>query len=106
MSCFGDVARRLQETALDEATKGKQYIHSCLSRKQYGEGLKADCCSTGSAFLGGKKCEEGRCIHMKYYKTAEGDDVGILDGSAAESALPHVEPVSGGVDEGKKPHIF
>ncbi|WZZ58293.1 hypothetical protein YC2023_058400 [Brassica napus] len=30
MSCFGDVARRLQETALDEATKGKQYIHSCL----------------------------------------------------------------------------
>ncbi|KAG2267337.1 hypothetical protein Bca52824_061892 [Brassica carinata] len=64
MSCFGDVARRLQETALDEATKGKQYIHSCLSffssRKQYGEGLKADCCSTGSAFLGGKKCEEGR----------------------------------------------
>ena len=39
-------------------------------------------------------------------KTAEGDDVGMLDGSAAESALPHVEPVSGGVDEGKKPHIF
>ncbi|KAL0678860.1 hypothetical protein Bca4012_006841 [Brassica carinata] len=41
-------------------------------------------------------------------KTAEGDDVGMLGGSAAESALPHVEPVSGGVDkrEGKKPHIF
>ncbi|CAG7881039.1 unnamed protein product, partial [Brassica rapa] len=30
MSCFGDVARRFQETDLDEATKGKQYIHSCL----------------------------------------------------------------------------
>ncbi|CAN6816976.1 unnamed protein product [Brassica oleracea] len=41
-------------------------------------------------------------------KTAERDDVGMLGGSAAESALPHVEPVSGGVDkhEGKKPHIF
>ncbi|CAN7022102.1 unnamed protein product [Brassica rapa subsp. trilocularis] len=32
-------------------------------------------------------------------KKTEGDDVGMLDGNAAESALPHVEPVSGGVDK-------
>ncbi|KAG5393119.1 hypothetical protein IGI04_023082 [Brassica rapa subsp. trilocularis] len=75
--------------ALDEATKGKQYIHSCLSRKQYGEGLKADLkINPADGFIIGSP-----------EKKTEGDDVGMLDGNAAESALPHVEPVSGGVDK-------
>ncbi|WZZ54053.1 hypothetical protein YC2023_054160 [Brassica napus] len=40
-------------------------------------------------------------------KTAKGDDVGVLDGSAVKPALPPVEPVSGGEDkrEGKKPYV-
>ncbi|CAN7051587.1 unnamed protein product [Brassica oleracea var. botrytis] len=30
MTCFGDAAGRLQETALDASTKGNRYINSCL----------------------------------------------------------------------------
>ncbi|XVE64833.1 hypothetical protein DITRI_Ditri07aG0133600 [Diplodiscus trichospermus] len=30
MRCFGDAAGRLQESALDAATKGNRYINSCL----------------------------------------------------------------------------
>ncbi|KAL3499339.1 hypothetical protein ACH5RR_038432 [Cinchona calisaya] len=30
MSCFSDAAGRLQESALDAATKGNRYINSCL----------------------------------------------------------------------------
>ncbi|CAH8352130.1 unnamed protein product [Eruca vesicaria subsp. sativa] len=32
MSCFGDAAGRLQETALDASTKGNRYINSCLRK--------------------------------------------------------------------------
>ncbi|KAJ8526925.1 hypothetical protein K7X08_029402 [Anisodus acutangulus] len=31
MNCFGDAAGRVQECALDAATKGNRYINSCLS---------------------------------------------------------------------------
>ncbi|KAH0929648.1 LOW QUALITY PROTEIN: hypothetical protein HID58_015375, partial [Brassica napus] len=50
---------------LDEATKGNRYIHSCFKYFHNdldvieSNAVKADCCSTGFAFLGGKKCEEG-----------------------------------------------
>ncbi|TYG77348.1 hypothetical protein ES288_D03G187300v1 [Gossypium darwinii] len=32
MRCFGDAAGRLQESALDAATKGNRYINSCLRK--------------------------------------------------------------------------
>ncbi|KAJ8623895.1 hypothetical protein MRB53_032425 [Persea americana] len=34
MHCFNDAAGRLQETALDAATKGNRYINSCLRLNQ------------------------------------------------------------------------
>ncbi|MCD9639475.1 hypothetical protein HAX54_024045 [Datura stramonium] len=30
MNCFGDTAGRVQECALDAATKGNRYMNSCL----------------------------------------------------------------------------
>ncbi|XP_010439186.1 PREDICTED: uncharacterized protein LOC104722679 [Camelina sativa] len=40
MSCFGDAAGRLQESALDVATKGNRYINSCLRLKEEIKGVE------------------------------------------------------------------
>ncbi|KFK28892.1 hypothetical protein AALP_AA7G061700 [Arabis alpina] len=40
MSCFGDAAGRLQETALDAATKGNRYINSCLRLNEEIKGVE------------------------------------------------------------------
>ncbi|CAH8360082.1 unnamed protein product [Eruca vesicaria subsp. sativa] len=40
MSCFGDAAGRLQETALDASTKGNRYINSCLRLNEEIKGVE------------------------------------------------------------------
>ncbi|CAN7081519.1 unnamed protein product [Brassica oleracea var. botrytis] len=40
MTCFGDAAGRLQETALDASTKGNRYINSCLRLNEEIKGLE------------------------------------------------------------------
>ncbi|XP_019086019.1 PREDICTED: uncharacterized protein LOC104717975 [Camelina sativa] len=40
MSCFGDAAGRLQESALDAATKGNRYINSCLRLNEEIKGVE------------------------------------------------------------------
>ncbi|CAN8274138.1 unnamed protein product [Cochlearia groenlandica] len=40
MTCFGDAAGRLQETALDAATKGNRYINSCLRLNEEIKGVE------------------------------------------------------------------
>ncbi|XP_027183022.1 uncharacterized protein LOC113781305 [Coffea eugenioides] len=39
MSCFSDAAGRLQESALDAATKGNRYINSCLRLNEEMKGI-------------------------------------------------------------------
>ncbi|XP_021300611.1 uncharacterized protein LOC110429003 isoform X2 [Herrania umbratica] len=39
MRCFGDAAGRLQESALDAATKGNRYINSCLRLNEEMKGI-------------------------------------------------------------------
>ncbi|XP_022738588.1 uncharacterized protein LOC111291219 isoform X2 [Durio zibethinus] len=39
MRCFGDAAGRLQESALDAATKGNRYINSCLRLNEEMRGI-------------------------------------------------------------------
>ncbi|EOY24747.1 Uncharacterized protein TCM_016259 [Theobroma cacao] len=41
MRCFGDAAGRLQESALDAATKGNRYINSCLRLNEEMKGTDA-----------------------------------------------------------------
>ncbi|KAG7546481.1 BLOC-1-related complex subunit 6 [Arabidopsis suecica] len=40
MTCFGDAAGRLQENALDAATKGNRYINSCLRLNEEIKGVE------------------------------------------------------------------
>ncbi|KAJ4869459.1 eukaryotic translation initiation factor 3A [Raphanus sativus] len=40
MTCFGDAAGRLQETALDASTKGNRYINSCLRLNEEIKGVE------------------------------------------------------------------
>ncbi|KAM3396782.1 hypothetical protein BC332_00108 [Capsicum chinense] len=39
MNCFGDAAGRVQECALDAATKGNRYINSCLRLNEEMKGI-------------------------------------------------------------------
>ncbi|KAJ8555764.1 hypothetical protein K7X08_013260 [Anisodus acutangulus] len=39
MNCFGDAAGRVQECALDAATKGNRYINSCLRLNEEMNGI-------------------------------------------------------------------
>ncbi|XP_019266877.1 PREDICTED: uncharacterized protein LOC109244271 [Nicotiana attenuata] len=39
MDCFGDAAGRVQECALDAATKGNRYINSCLKLNEEMKGI-------------------------------------------------------------------
>uniref|UniRef100_M1AWY8 BLOC-1-related complex subunit 6 C-terminal helix domain-containing protein n=1 Tax=Solanum tuberosum TaxID=4113 RepID=M1AWY8_SOLTU len=39
MICFGDAAGRVQECALDAATKGNRYINSCLRLNEEMKGI-------------------------------------------------------------------
>ncbi|XP_039009637.1 uncharacterized protein LOC120138107 isoform X2 [Hibiscus syriacus] len=39
MHCFGDAVGRLQESALDAATKGNRYINSCLRLNEEMKGM-------------------------------------------------------------------
>ncbi|KAH1115537.1 hypothetical protein J1N35_008915 [Gossypium stocksii] len=41
MRCFGDAAGRLQESALDAATKGNRYINSCLRLNEEMKGMES-----------------------------------------------------------------
>ncbi|XP_058083013.1 uncharacterized protein LOC131230986 isoform X2 [Magnolia sinica] len=41
MHCFNDAAGRLQESALDAATKGNRYINSCLRLNQDMKGIES-----------------------------------------------------------------
>lgn len=41
MRCFGDTAGRLQESALDAATKGNRYINSCLRLNEEMKGMES-----------------------------------------------------------------
>ncbi|KHG25053.1 Pentatricopeptide repeat-containing, mitochondrial -like protein [Gossypium arboreum] len=41
MRCFGDATGRLQESALDAATKGNRYINSCLRLNEEMKGMES-----------------------------------------------------------------
>nr|CAD1844829.1 unnamed protein product [Ananas comosus var. bracteatus] len=41
MECFSDVVGRLQESALDAASKGNKYINSCLRLNEEMKGLES-----------------------------------------------------------------